>query len=443
MFPNRIICQHQDYVSNNYRQEPEVEGRTMAPPPMNLTASAAAPVAEKVEAGAEKLGAEVAPQTPAAKTYAQQYDLPEFQAQDDAAFAQMSQLRQALYALMKPLNGATVGTAEFDFVMTEDAWKKRKGEESASAAKWAPYEKEQAEYNKKVKAAKDPAAVAAIPKPSIEKPTTVNKQGITVTDTKLDVLTTCIQTQANLLQGAFGKSGKTMVDTGVGESYKYNLGTTGKRDASNVGAWTDAKRSPDKGDGPRPMIGDILVLSKRGDTLDKLQKEIEAAPTNRFNSFAKPMLDLQTELARLEGVQAGMDEAKKAAAAAQMPKVAEKLAVAKAKFDVYYAKQKATLDKMRDEVAKKSDSLAFSHVDYLVRIEKNYVDPKEPGVYKEKWLTMDGGATVKGKQGSRLTERIYTPSRNEISGEASQGGDDRWLAGWIDLDKLTKDAAPA
>jgi hypothetical protein len=32
--------------------------------------------------------------------------------------------------------------------------------------------------------------------------------------------------------------------------------------------------------------------------------------------------------------------------------------------------------------------------------------------------------------------RYYDPKSNEISGEAQQGGEGRWLYGWVDVDKL-------
>jgi hypothetical protein len=42
------------------------------------------------------------------------------------------------------------------------------------------------------------------------------------------------------------------------------------------------------------------------------------------------------------------------------------------------------------------------------------------------------------KQGAESVRRRYDPATNEMSGEKSQGGDARWLQGWVDIDKLVE-----
>lgn len=428
IYGNRFGC---TFFDNQWDQEWHDNRymRGMAPPPMELAANPAAQSPDKVAPTADAPAKEVEKKDAAPAKAPSSSGIPEFNASDDEAFAKLSKLRQQMYALMKPLNGATVGTSAFDKVMTKDAWDKRKADEAASAALWAPYEAAKAKYEADMKLFKA-GKLTEEPKMTAKRPE----------KDKLENLTTCIETQACILREGLKNAGFEMKLKEGSTEAQYYLGSKGQKEATALGAWTTAARSNDRGEGPRPKLGDILVFSKRGEDVDKVASEIATTPTNKFHGKAKPVLDLEKQIADFKKLGEGMDEAAKTANETKIAGLEGKLTKAKAELEKYLDGLRAKLDKMREGVAEKAtkDQLAFSHVDIVVRIEKDYKDPKEPGVYKEKWLTMDGGQTINQKQGSRLTERVYTPSRNEISGEASQGGADRWVQGWIDVDKLVK-----
>jgi hypothetical protein len=61
--------------------------------------------------------------------------------------------------------------------------------------------------------------------------------------------------------------------------------------------------------------------------------------------------------------------------------------------------------------------------------------------------TFDGGRLVqRGSEkieGAQSSTRFYGPKTNEISGEAQQVGEARWLYGWVDVDKLVAEKYPA
>lgn len=429
MYHDQLPCQVRDwYNSPEWDQPIHGMGKSMPPPPSILTAAPLeSPKNEAPTSDTPTQEGEVTP-TPK-KSYAAASGLPDTNAEDDARFAKLSLLRQQIYALVKPLNGAVVGTAEFDNIMTKDAWDKRKEAEKKSAEEWAPYEAAKQKYDADMKLYKA-GTLTEEPKLTVKRPE----------KDKLENLTTCIETQAFLLREGLKKAGLEMKIKQGSSAASYFLGTTGKKEAQALQAWTSADRSNDQGDGPRPQLGDILILSKRGKTVDDVAKDIATAPTNKFHGKGGAVIKAEKELAALQAASEGLEGAKKTASEAGIAQAEAKLAKAKADLDTYLAGKKAQLAKLREDMVTKAknDQLAFSHVDYLIRIEKNYIDPNEPDVYKEKWLTMDGGQTINNKQGARMTQRVYIPSRNEITGEASQGGDDRWLSGWINVDKLAK-----
>lgn len=94
-------------------------------------------------------------------------------------------------------------------------------------------------------------------------------------------------------------------------------------------------------------------------------------------------------------------------------------------------------------LASKDNVARFSHIGYIKSISNN-----DDGT--EAWTTVDGGQGLAGKydvEGNvtqigheKLAEvhRTYDPTSNLITGEANQGGEPRWLKGWIDVDKLVQ-----
>src|SRR5262249_27512988 len=116
---------------------------------------------------------------------------------------------------------------------------------------------------------------------------------------------------------------------------------------------------------------------------------------------------------------------------------AEELAPAEAKLDA--ARQEsaaARAERLKEPVgSKKRYMFQFSHVGFLKEIEK-----PTTATGRERWTTFDGGQLVEreGKkvEGSQTSTRYYDPKSNEISGELQQGGEARWLYGWVDVDKL-------
>jgi hypothetical protein len=94
-------------------------------------------------------------------------------------------------------------------------------------------------------------------------------------------------------------------------------------------------------------------------------------------------------------------------------------------------------------LASKDNTARFSHIGYIKSISNN-----DDGT--EAWTTVDGGQGLAGKYDAdgnviqagheKLAEvnRSYDSTTNLITGEANQGGQPRWLKGWIDVDKLVQ-----
>jgi len=91
---------------------------------------------------------------------------------------------------------------------------------------------------------------------------------------------------------------------------------------------------------------------------------------------------------------------------------------------------------------KKRYLFRFSHVGFLQNIE-----PLKD--VRERWTAFDGGQLVMGEgkkektEGSQSSTCYYDPKANEISGEQQQGGEARWLHGWVDVDMLVAEPEPA
>jgi hypothetical protein len=150
---------------------------------------------------------------------------------------------------------------------------------------------------------------------------------------------------------------------------------------------------------------------------------------------------LRAAKTRLEQAVLTLNAAKKAAdaAAAALETATGPSAEEKAPYE-------AKLEKARTETAegrekqlkepigsKKRYMFQFSHVGFLQHRE-------ELADGREKWTTFDGGQLVQrgGEkiEGAQSSIRYYDPKTNEISGELQQGGEARWLYGWVDVDKM-------
>jgi len=349
-----------------------------------------------------------------------------------------------------------IGDEVFDKIETQKAWDDQKEKEKKAAEKYE-------EDKKKYKEWEEGGRIG--PKPPL--PIPVAK------------FTTCIATQQVLLTEAFKESGLTIKKEG--KLPKFALATQGAQIAEAL--------NPDDAAGPawhwgkidmseRPKPGDIIVMAFRGGTIDQGAKELNYILNIKYGTAQKLKTSKQAQ-AKLEASQNAITEAEaalknlqereKPPAAWEMQNAENKLQLAvnalnaakkaadKAVSDVEsmnkpteeeLASAEAKLDAARLKSAKAREErlekkvgsreryiFQFSHVGFLQKIEK----PSD-GNAKEKWTTFDGGQLVerKGKkvEGAQTSIRYYDPKSNEISGEAQQGGEARWLYGWVDVDNL-------
>jgi hypothetical protein len=352
--------------------------------------------------------------------------------------SELSPVRQELLKLFGDFEKQVVGDIKFDSIKAQEAWDKLKADEKTAQAQ---YDTDKADYENKL---------ASFKKGEIKKrpipPIPVAKY------------TTCIDTQSKLLSSAFADAKVAAV------TKRWDFGTVGQKRAEEIGqktnrvVWHAGRMNMTE----RPKRGDVLVLSKRGEKVDKAAKDLynigadrdaKAAKSEAKEKAAKTAED--AVVAAREGLRALEDaqtahtdksyrEAKSRVGAATTAlalarswatKAHEELEKSQARFEKLGPEYSNKLKKARMEVDHTKPA-EFSHVGIL-----GYIDPKKNADGTENWITFDGGQTVMSrgaKQGAESGRRTYDPVLNEITGEKSQGGEARWLQGWIDVDQLAQ-----
>lgn len=365
--------------------------------------------------------------------------------------AELSPLRQELFNLFEHFEKKVVGDPEFDDVETKKAWDDTKDKEKKATEK---YEKDKAAY--------DAAMIKYNKKEISETP----KMPIPVAK-----FTTCIATQQKILEKAFTAAGVSIKKEG--KAPRYAFATEGAKVAEKVApeAWHWGKM----GTTERPQRGDIIVMAFRGSKVDEAAKQLNYIVNIKYGTAQKR----ETK----EKSKAKVTASQEAVAAAQSaletlennPKHTKwQLSAAKTKLEMAILKLNAAikaaetaeaavesakgpseeeiapvagkLEKARKESAaareqtlkepvgsKKRYLFQFSHVGFLQKRE-----PLPDG--RERWTTFDGGQLVEREgeriEGAQTSIRYYDPKTNEISGELQQGGEARWLYGWVNVDKL-------
>lgn len=314
---------------------------------------------------------------------------------------ELSPIREALLKQFQLMEGKGVGDAAFAQICSEGQWKALKAKEQAgrdAIAKW--------EAGGKV--GPKPPAVA--------------------------VYTTCIDTQRAVAAQAFAAAG-VAVKRAEGRNYDmFAFGTLTREEGMKIDAWVEA--SPGMSMRPRP--GDMLMLEKAGGKVD----DLGAALAFRSSQFQRKKRNIEKQIAQMkQAIEAG-NQVK--LATANIPRLEAQLAKAVADMDAASQQLGAKVAAAEAEVAKRvagGAKLAFSHVGFF---KSGTPDVGEDGVAtgKERWQTFDGGqsgiAGAVDGQGAKSSNRVYDPATNMVSGEVSQGGAPRWLAGWIDADRMVK-----
>lgn len=352
-----------------------------------------------------------------------------------------AKLREALAELFQAFNGKVVGDKEFDDIIKESSWDKRKESEQNLKKK---NEKEKQDYETQLAQwnMADESTRGDKPAKPVQEP--------------VKVYTTCIDTQRKVLEKALGIIGVDVKKVSVYDNngfrsksgkkaITYSYGSLGPQQAKELGAWQEA--TPNMKERPKP--GDILVLAFRGKEVDKAATDIAGMEAlvqkSKDTATAAEAFHQKAEEAKaaVAEAQASGDPAKIKAAKSQVI-AANNLyanALAKAKAAATNAKGSVTalpktyekLDKAR--AAANHERFQFSHVGF-------YVSHKVNADGSETWTTFDGGQTLdaKGgkKQGASMTERRYHPALNEIAGEKSQDGSARWLQGWVNVEKIAE-----
>jgi Domain of unknown function (DUF4157) len=375
---------------------------------------------------------------------------------------ELSPIRQKLIELFGKFEKSVIGDEVFDKVETQKAWDQQKAEEAAATV---AYEEEKQKYANAMKAWEEGGRKGDKPKPPIP----------------VAKFTTCIATQQVILTEAFKETGLAIKKQG--KLPKYAFATQGAQiaeaiapaDAAGPGAWHWGRMGMPLSE--RPKRGDIIVMAFRGGRVDQGAKELNyflnikygTAQKQKSNAEAEAKLktsqeaiaraqesleelqqnpkaanwQLRSAQTRLERAVNALNAAKKAAdkAASDLENLkrptAEELAPAEAKLEA--ARQEsaaARAERLKEPVgSKKRYMFQFSHVGFLQNI-----DELKDGTGRERWTTFDGGQLVEreGKkvEGAQTSRRFYDPKSNEISGELQQGGEARWLYGWVDVDKL-------
>jgi hypothetical protein len=370
----------------------------------------------------------------------------------------LTPIRRKLLELFGKFEKSVIGDEVFDKIETQEAWDKQKAKEAAATV---IYEEEKKKYEKALKEWETGGRKGAKPPPPIP----------------VAKFTTCIATQQVILTEAFKETGFAIKKEG--KFAKYALATQGAQiaeavappDAAGPGAWHWGTM----GMSARPKRGDIIVLAFRGGKVDQAAKELNyiknikygTAQKMKSNVEAKAKLEASREAivraeeslaelkqnpkatgwqlraaqGRVERAVNALNAAKKAAdkTASDVENLkqptAEELAPAEAKLDAARRESAAArAERLKEPVGSKKRYLfQFSHVGFLQKIE-TLPDGRE------RWTTFDGGQLVEreGKriEGAQTAIRYYDPKSNEISGELQQGGEARWLYGWVDVDEM-------
>lgn len=396
-------------------QEALLAPKESAPP---IQGGPGAPQAPQTVAKEEGAKAENKAPIAEGKTDVEQKGIPKEQTE---AGEQLSPIRAELLKQFELLEGKGIGMKEFDSVCSEATWKKFKEKERVA--------KEAAEK----KYTEDMAKYQALPDD-------VRKKTPKPVKAYVPVYTTCIDTMGLIAKTAWKASGLAVkrVD---GQKYdEFAFGSDSRKKATSIGAWVEA--SP--GSGQAPKTGDMIMLEKAGPKLDKLAEEGRGLDLNAGAKEKK----LKKELANLEAASQSANAAFAASSKAKAVDVQAALAKVKADLDQAKTKLSTKLAEAQAGLAEKVKGgmkLEFSHVGFFKgRTEELGPDGKPTG--REVWTTFDGGqsqiAGAVDGQGAKAGKRYYDPKTNLITGEASQGGAVRWLAGWVDVDKMAKQSEP-
>jgi hypothetical protein len=346
-----------------------------------------------------------------------------------------SALRDELLQLFTEFDKQVVGDEKFDAIITKEDWDDKKEKERLATIAYEEKKKKYEEDKQKYARREGPKPTPPIP---------------------VAKFTTCIVTQATLLQEALKRKGLSIKSTG--KKPRFDFATEGQKNAEKIGPGVWHKATPGTKDRPRP--GDIFVLAKRGAKVDKTAQELSYITSTAAGNITKKGESNDRAQAALTAAEAATSQAQEALTALEEAEVSHtdaaylkaKGSLAAAVTALKTAKKKAgaaasALEQAQGQVPMYTKKLEqargavdhdkvfeFSHVGFLQKI-----DPVLNADGTENWLTFDGGQTVQSKgskQGAESVRRKYDPATNEISGEKSQGGDARWLQGWIDVDAL-------
>ncbi|MBL8308500.1 MAG: DUF4157 domain-containing protein [Rubrivivax sp.] len=354
-------------------------------------------------------------------------------AEGDLAGAADTPERQALVDAMNAFMNATVGEKVFDAAMRERTWDDHKAEEAMR------------EVFRQVDIALETVATGKLAK----RP-------------KVPITTTCIHVQAAMLRRV------ESLHAVLGPN-QFALGPAAKMIGSTLGpgVWNEAAPNMAR----RPRKGDIYVLEFTDSKVRQLMQFLaggvneDAALDERVAKRQQQLEDIrQRQREHAEGTaapgspkpkaheesfkQAEIDRIRKQQAELKqrIAAVGEQLGPARERADVT---RQARMDAIAEKNARSKKPLPdfeFSHVGYVVSIERlPDTDPRAgAGRKRELWTTFDGGQKfAKGgrqREGATLVRRHYSPETNEITGEAQQVMGPRILKGWVDIDKLA--AAP-
>jgi hypothetical protein len=329
----------------------------------------------------------------------------------------LSPIRAELMRQFELLEGKGVGMKEFDGICSESTWRAAKArEQAAKAAAEAKFADALGAWQ-----ALPDAERKKKPKPRMD---------------VVPVYTTCIDTMGLVARAAWKASGLAVRRVGAQKFDQFAFGAASRIQASRIDAWVEA--SPGSGLAPKP--GDMLMLEKAGPKLDRLVEEGRGID---LNGEAKRKR-LERELANLEKASTSANVAFAASAQTKAVQVTEALAKLKTDLEAARADLATRLAEAQAGLADRvagGERLAFSHVGFFKGREPE-LGPDGAPTGREIWSTFDGGQSqIKGAidgQGAKSGRRIYDPATNMIAGEASQGGAMRWLAGWVDVDRMVK-----
>jgi hypothetical protein len=378
---------------------------------------------------------------------------------------ELTPIRKKLFELFSKFEKSVVGDEIFNKIETKDHWDKQKKKEADATEK---YEEEKKNYPEKVKKWEAEGRIGKKPPP----PVPVAK------------FTTCIATQQAILTEAFKETGLAIKKEG--KFAQFALATVGAQTAEAIAppdvAGSNAWHWGRIGMSERPNPGDIIVMAFRGGTIDQGAKELNYIKNIKYGTAQKLKTDeeakaklkasaeasaaakqklhelehdptargwqLQEAQRRVERAVVALNAAKKAADKALSAvknlkePTAEELAPAEAKLEKARRESaEARAARLEQPVGSKQRYMfQFSHVGF---VKEEINKERKDALGREVWKTFDGGQLVErgGKkiEGAQSSTRYYDPKSNEISGEAQQGGEARWLYGWVDVDKMVAD----